>query len=665
VFRTLALVASFLLCLNVSFSQNATSPPKDEKADAEAKAKLLRHPLDPLTEDEIKLASKLLLDGKHATRRAMYSFITLTEPKKEEVLAFKAGNEFDRKANATFYEPKTNETFFAVVNITRKSLESKLLIGKQSVNDYNDSKIADRLLRVDPRWIAAVKKRGLDPIEVDIYGMSNRGYLDFKSDGSRYVLAVTSIGDRVEHGEVPDLRALINVTKRQVIWIRDGGGPVFRSDPDNRAGNEERLEPTRPAPKPLKMTQPEGASFTMEGNEVKWQNWRFRIGADPRVGLVLYTVGYEDGGKVRSILYRASLSELFVPYGDPSYFMVHWFDAGEFGMNTAFRSSFVPNNDAPEYAKFLSVAVNDGEGKARMARNSIALYEQDGGILWRHGGDSRRSRQLVLAMIHQAGNYDYNFKWIFHQDGTLEQQTDLSGYMETRNVARASDPDAGHAAANGGAFGTLVAPNIEATNHQHFFSFRLDMDVDGQVKNQLIEMNVGPAPDKINAQGNGIFMTPTLLKTEDAARRNVNMASHRCWVVSNPAVKNKFNQPSAYMLIPGETGVPYSKPESFLRKISGFTEHQLWATPYDSKQLYSAGDYVQDGSLDDGLPIWTKGNRSIEFEDVVLYYTVGVTHIPRIEDWPMMSAHHAGFKLVPAGFFSSNPGTGVPPVKGG
>lgn len=136
-------------------------------------------------------------------------------------------------------------------------------------------------------------------------------------------------------------------------------------------------------------------------------------------------------------------------------------------------------------------------------------------------------------------------------------------------------------------------------------------------------------------------------------------------MVVNSGVKNKFNQPSAYMLIPGETAVPYSAADSYLRRVSRFTEHQLWATPYDPLQLYAAGNYVFDGDPDDGLPAWTKGNRGIEFEDVVLYYTVGVTHVPRIEDWPIMATHHAGFRLVPAGFFSSNPAIGVPPTKGG
>ena len=64
------------------------------------------------------------------------------------------------------------------------------------------------------------------------------------------------------------------------------------------------------APKPLVITQPDGASFEIKGQEVRWQKWRFRYAMHPREGLVLHTVAYDDQGRVRSILYRGSLSEM-------------------------------------------------------------------------------------------------------------------------------------------------------------------------------------------------------------------------------------------------------------------------------------------------------------------------------------------------------------------
>jgi primary-amine oxidase len=37
-----------------------------------------------------------------------------------------------------------------------------------------------------------------------------------------------------------------------------------------------------------------------------------------------------------------------------------------------------------------------------------------------------------------------------------------------------------------------------------------------------------------------------------------------------------------------------------------------------------------------------------------------VVHLPRPEDWPVMPTHTAGFRLVPIGFWTSNP---TAPVK--
>lgn len=651
---------SLLLLALLPSVRGQTAPATPEKPKESAKKPIsTAHPLDPLTADEIKKTSQILRKEKKTTLRAVYAWIVLAEPTKEVVGAFRPGDPITRKAKATFTDGKQFQTYEAVVNLTASTVESCIQVAKQSPAQEQDNRLTSRIVRADDRWVAAIKKLGLNPLDVEIGALPNRGYLDEKKNGDRYVLAMAFVDDAAEPAEVSSLMTLVNLTKRKVEWVRtDPSRKVIATDPEDEATNPDHAEATRPAPKPLKVTQPDGASFTMEGNLVKWQNWRFRVGSDPRVGLVLHTIGYDEGAKTRSILYRASLSELFVPYGDPTYLAINWFDAGEFGMETAFSSSFNPGNDAPEYAKFLPVVINGSNGKPRTLPAAIAIYERDGGILWRHGGESRRARDLVVAAIHQAGNYDYCFQWIFHQDGSIDQETLLTGFMETRSVERVADPDGlGHAIGKG-AVGTLVAKHLEASNHQHFFSWRLDFDVDGPVKNQLVEMNTTSMPTA--PQPNGMLMTETVLRTEAAAQRNIDMASHRCWKIVNSSVRNSLNQSSAYMIIPGESAVPYSAPTSFLRRVSRFTEHQLWATPYDPTQLYSAGDYVYDGAPDDGIAHWTLKNRPIEYEDVVLYLTSGVTHIPRVEDWPIMPTHRAGFRIVPAGFFSKNPAMGVP-----
>ena len=666
--RRFAFAAFGVFGIAVLVAQTATPPTATTVVPAVAATPAkppTAHPLDPLTEDEIKTAVGLLkADGK-STHYMVYSFIGLQEPPKDAVLAFKEGDPIVRRVKLVCYDTKNNATIEGVVNVTASKVESWTPIpGAQApATSGIDARFTERIVRTDPRWQAAIKKRNLDPVEIDISQAPVRGYLDKPDDGNRYVVALSFRDDPSENGEIPGLVVLVNLTKRTVEWVRDEPAPAPMASVDNFF-DPDRLGKPREAPKPLAVTQPDGQSFQLNGSEVRWQKWRFRIGQDPRVGLVLYTVGYEDEGKLRSIMYRGSLSEIYVPYGDPNWFLVHWFDAGEFGMGSVWQSSMKPLNDAPENAKLLPVVMFRPNGTPRTIEDAVAVYERDGGILWRHGGESRRARELVVGSIYRVGNYDYSINWVFHQDGTLEGQVEATGFMETRNVERKSDADASHAVTMGaGSVGTLVAPNVTAPNHQHFFSFRLDMDVDG-VKNEIHEMNVEPVPaGDANKSGNGFAMKDTLLRTEKAAERSLNAQTARCWAVVNPAVKNALGQPSAYVLMPGDNAVPYSLPGSYLSTVGAFVQHHLWATPYAANEMYAAGTYVRDGRPTDGLVKWTAGDRSIANEDVVLWYTVGITHVPRVEEWPIMNTHRAGFMLMPAGFFSKNPALDVPETK--
>jgi primary-amine oxidase len=143
----------------------------------------------------------------------------------------------------------------------------------------------------------------------------------------------------------------------------------------------------------------------------------------------------------------------------------------------------------------------------------------------------------------------------------------------------------------------------------------------------------------------------------------MNAQTARCWAVVNASVKNALGQPSSYVLMPGENAVPYSLPGSYLSGVGAFVQRHLWATPYAAAEMYGAGTYVRDGRPTDGLVKWTAADRSIDNEDLVLWYTVGITHVPRVEDWPIMNTHRAGFTLMPAGFFSKNPALDVPETK--
>jgi primary-amine oxidase len=219
-------------------------------------------------------------------------------------------------------------------------------------------------------------------------------------------------------------------------------------------------------------------------------------------------------------------------------------------------------------------------------------------------------------------------------------------------------PDKNDLSYDGHAFGTLVKPHVEAINHQHFFVFRLDMDVDG-ANNGVMEMNSKAVPlGTANPYGNAFYVEHTHFMNELQAQRNINYESARCWHIMNPSVHNVLGEHTGYMLMPGSQAVPFMPPGTVVRKKAGFLDHQFWVTQYAEGEEYPAGIYPASNKVYDGLPQWTAKNRSIGNNDIVLWYVAGITHIVRPEEWPVMPAHHMGFSLMPFGFFSENPTMG-------
>ena len=162
---------------------------------------------------------------------------------------------------------------------------------------------------------------------------------------------------------------------------------------------------------------------------------------------------------------------MVVPYGDPTagWFFRNSFDVGELGLGVDGESAARGRRLPRELHACSTPSWRTSSGEPRVIPGAVALYERDGGIEWKHGDNTRRSRELVLSYWSQPGNYEYGFDWVFHQDGTLEMRVQLTGIMAAKGVANgAHDP-----------YSHLVAPNVAAPHHQHFFAFRLDMDVDG------------------------------------------------------------------------------------------------------------------------------------------------------------------------------------------
>ena len=206
-----------------------------------------------------------------------------------------------------------------------------------------------------------------------------------------------------------------------------------------------------------------------------------------------------------------------------------------------------------------------------------------------------------------------------------------------------------------------MAPQLYAPNHQHFFNVRLDFDLDGAA-NSVYEFNVkGEPKSDTNSYGNAFYAQPTLFKTEREARRRLKLETGRHWKIVNDHIKNEVGDSVGYKFIPGDNCLPYAAATASWRKRAGFVNHHVWVTPYQADEKFAAGNYPNQHKGGDGLVKWTQKNRSVADTDVVFWYTMGHTHLPRTEDYPVMPAAYIGFLLKPAGFFTSNPANDLPP----
>jgi primary-amine oxidase len=394
---------------------------------------------------------------------------------------------------------------------------------------------------------------------------------------------------------------------------------------------------------------------------VHWQKWRFRISFNAREGLVLHTIGYEDQGRLRPIVYRASVSELFVPYGDPAPTHAHKqvFDMGEVGIGLL-TNSLTLGCDCLGEIRYFDGVVNDNAGGPVVIRNAVCLHEEDYGILWKHTDlrtgavEVRRSRRLVVSCICTIGNYEYGFFWYFYLDGTIQCEVKLTGVISNGAVPPGVRP----------AYGALVAPGVYGPNHQHFFNVRLDMMVDG-LNNSVHEVNAEAAPaGPHNPHGTAWVARSTLLARESEAQRTINPLSGRYWQVSNPTVRNGVGEPVAYKLVPGDNVLPFFQPDAQALRRGAFATRHLWVTRYDPAERFAAGEYPYQHPGGAGLPSYVQADRPLENTDVVVWYTFGAHHSVRPEDWPVMPVTYVGFQLKPLGFFDGNPALDVPPTRG-
>jgi primary-amine oxidase len=628
-------------------------------------------PLSPLTPGECAQATQILKDHRSLTDDFRFVFVDIQEPGKDALSAW-PDQEIDRRVAIVGFERSTLTVIEAVVSLGAEEVVSWTPIpNAQPPLMREEWEQVDPILKADPRWQAAMHRRGITDFEhvhIDPWAGSPVAPEDVRS-GSR-ICRPLAYARRSAQGQayahpidgltcVFDLGAMtvLDVVDHEVVPTPTETGEyipeLMLKAPDNRP----RYTELRRDVKPISITEPEGPSWQVDGHRVEWQKWSVQLGWTMREGLVLSDITYNDRGTVRSIIHRAAVSEMVVPYGDPAptQFRKLAFDAGEDGLGHGANSLTLGCDCLGEIHYFDGLTI-DQDGNPFVIKNAICMHEEDAGVGWTHrdqrGGttETRRMQRLVLSFIANVGNYEYGFFWYLYQDGSIELEAKLNGIMNTGALRPGETPQ----------YGVKIAPHLYGPNHQHFFCARLDMTVDGP-HNTVIEVDSVPVPvGPENPYGNGWVARETPLRTELGARRELNADTARFWRITNPNSITDLGRPTAYRLVPGANArLMHDKDSAIFQRIAFASKH-LWVTPASQDEMYAGGDYPWQNPGPMGLPHWTEADRPIENTDIAVWYVFGAHHVPRVEEWPVMPVDHIGFILKPDGFFDGNPALDLP-----
>jgi primary-amine oxidase len=632
---------------------------------AGALAPAVYHPLDALTPAEYWVVYKTVRDAGHTEEKTLFTSVLLHEPDKQYVLGWKPGEAIERKADVVLYYK--GKSYAALVNITTAKVESftELKDAQAPFTTTEEQEVNDSI-KHDPQVVAALKKRGITDLNLVTCYATPGGYIGLKEqDGRRIGWGGCDYNIDSENGqedrEVGGIFFTVDMASKKLTRFEDYGVtpmPPISEVYDPNGG------PALPGTKPIVVMQPEGPSFTIKDGEVSWQNWHFRFRVDPRSGPVINMASLDYQGKRRSVLYEGSLSEMYVPYQDPEEtWNSHVFlDSGEYFMNTGLGipKPLQKGTDCPDYATYFSGTFFHENGTPFVRPQLACMFERTSGDpAWRHGESDnisgRPSRELVLRTIAVVGNYDYILDWRFEQEGAITVAVGATGELEVKPVKGKEDLMGKDAEGNMVEFGHMVAPFTDGVDHDHFFSFRLDLDVDGTKNNFEVDKLVQYKLPASSARKTIWAMKADCIGTEGSAMQDISIQHPAMWRFTNPDVKNELGYPTSFEIMPGLTGASLLSPEDWPQKRAGFSDHQLWVTPYDAKERYAAGVYVSGSKGTDGLPVWVKQNRNIMNTDIVAWYTMAFHHVPRPEDWPQMPTMWHDFTLRPFDFYSKSP----------
>lgn len=626
------------------------------------------HPLNGLSASEITRSAAILRSKGHTDESTPILSVTLEPPPKSGVLAWETGDSLPRQSRVTVRRDRVNREFIIDLD-TDEILTIEEIPGPgQPPISFDEMFRAIDIAVGDERMQAGLAKRDITNLEAIFCAPRTGGNFGAPVEQEKRIVKVDCFDlsnnpTNVFAAPIEGLFAVVDLEAREVLDVIDlGVVPVSQTTYSVAAEAQEALRDTQP----VEIMAKNGGNIKIDGWNVSWNNWRFHLRWDMRAGVIMSMVRYDDAGRERSVLYQGNVSEIYVPYQDSteSWYYRNYMDEGDYGLGTT-HSPLLAGVDCPRDAIYVTPAMANSAGGADELTDRICIFERPTGDgTWRHYDlftqdlDGRPNVELIVRFVATIGNYDYLFDWVLDNKAQLTYRLGASGMDAVKGVISQSVNDPSAAADT--EFGQLLAPGLAGINHDHFFSIRLDLDVDGTT-NRFVRDKLVAQRQSNDSKRTSIWTTERDVATNDSdAKFRMSYDKPSLWRVENSEQKNRVGYSTSYALKTAGNARPLVDEDDPALQRAQFVNYHMWVTPFDPNELWAGGHYSNQSLPGKGLPEWTSNNRNIEDTDIVLWYTLGFHHVPSVEDWPVYNLGWNSLTIRPYNFFDQNPAMDLP-----
>ena len=354
--------------------------------------------------------------------------------------------------------------------------------------------------------------------------------------------------------------------------------------------------------------EPDGKRYSIKDKTVTTDKWKFSFGISPTHGPQLYNVRYKD----ELIVYELGLQEIRVFYSSSEPFgrYANYFDSN--WMIGLYIKTLVPGVDCPSHATFIDVIfMVQTSNSPVVTKNAICVFEHNtASPLRRHHAPSERPSGyfegapnvvLITRVIATVVNYDYVFDFIFYQNGIIETKVTAAGIIASS--FKTADKK----------YGFQVSDQALGTLHNHFFNFKVDLDIGGS-KNSYstynLELDEAPNPFSKESPPSNMFQEK-IVKVDYATERDAayifNFTTPKYHVFYNEDNLDKYGNPRAYRLL-AKGFAKQLLPEGVGNEPgASWTRYQMAVTKRKETEPYSSSKYATyDGE-----------NRTVNFEDFI------------------------------------------------